>query len=154
MGRSSDNNKLKNSLDKSSSQGKYKLYNIFKDYSEHSTIQGVIYIFQTNQTQVGKVFWSIVIIAMIILGTYWSICAYQDWKENPVVTTIKTSALPIREISFPAVTICGQGMNSDIVTAGTLKLKETILINVHLKQSYFDCKTIIFFYYLAKSFLF
>jgi hypothetical protein len=83
------------------------------------------------------VFWSIVTIAMIILGTYWSICAYQDWKENPVVTTIKTSALPIREISFPAVTICGQGMNEDIVSAGMLKLKETKLIHEHLKQKFF-----------------
>jgi hypothetical protein len=118
MGRSADNNNLKISRDKSSLQGKNNLYNIFKDYSEHSTIQGVIYIFQTNQTQVGKVFWSIVTIAMIILGTYWSICAYQDWRENPVVTTIKTSALPIKEISFPAVTICGQGMNDDIITSG------------------------------------
>jgi hypothetical protein len=137
MGRSADNNKLKISLDNSYLQVKYNLYNIFKDYSEHSTIQGVIYIFQTNQTQVGKVFWSIVTIAMIILGTYWSICAYQDWKENPVVTTIKTSALPIREISFPAVTICGQGMNEDIVSAGTLKLKETKLMHEHLKQKLF-----------------
>ena len=102
---------------KKPSQGK-EMYNIIQDYSEYSTIQGVIYIFQTNQTQLGKVFWSLVILAMLVLGTYWSVCAYQYWLNNPVMTTIKTSALPINMINFPAVTICGQGMNDDIITAG------------------------------------
>jgi hypothetical protein len=37
-----------------------------------------------------------------------------------VLTTVKTSALPIKDIEFPAVTICSQGLNSDIVTAGQL----------------------------------
>ena len=118
-----EKHKSKYSLEKPPSQGK-EMYSTIKDYSEYSTIQGVIYIFQTNQTQIGKVFWSMVIIAMLALGTYWSVCAYQDWLNNPVMTTIKTSALSIKEINFPAVTICGQGMNADIVTAGlTLSLK-------------------------------
>jgi len=109
--------KTKPFLKKPTSPGK-EMYNIIQDYSEYSTIQGVIYIFQRNQTQIGKVFWSLVIIAMLGLGTYWSVCAYQDWLDNPVMTTIKTSALPIKEINFPAVTICGQGMNDDIITSG------------------------------------
>lgn len=49
------------------------LLDIVKDYSEYSTIQGVIYIFQSKQSQVGKVFWTFVVIGMIILGTYWSV---------------------------------------------------------------------------------
>lgn len=118
-------------IEKTPSQGK-EMYNIIQDYSESSTIQGVVYIFQKNQTLHGKVFWLLVIIGMLSLGTLWSVWAYQDWIDNPVMTTIKTSALPIRNISFPAVTICGQGMNEDIVSAGTFKLKETILLNVHL----------------------
>jgi hypothetical protein len=113
--------KQKSSLEKPPSQGK-EMYNTIKDYSEYSTIQGVVYIFQSNQTQFGKVFWSLVIIAMLALGTYWSVCAYQDWLDNPVMTTIKTSALPIKEISFPAVTICGQGMNEDILSSGIFEI--------------------------------
>jgi len=113
--------KQKSSLEKPPSQGK-EMYNTIKDYSEYSTIQGVVYIFQSNQSQFGKVFWSMVIIAMLALGTYWSVCAYQDWLDNPVMTTIKTSALPIKEISFPAVTICGQGMNEDILSSGIFEI--------------------------------
>ena len=119
------NKKSQYSPQKKPSQGK-EMYNIIQDYSEYSTIQGVIYIFQRNQTQLGKVFWSLVIIVMLVLGTYWSVCAYQDWLNSPVMTTIKTSALPINKINFPAVTICGQGMNEDIVTAGILKFTKKI----------------------------
>ena len=53
------------------------LFDVISEYSEYSTIQGVIYIFQSNQTQIGKVFWILVITSMLSLGTYWSFVAYQ-----------------------------------------------------------------------------
>jgi hypothetical protein len=34
---------------------------------------------------------------------------YIDWDENPVLTTVETSALDVKEIPFPAVTICSNG---------------------------------------------
>ena len=83
-------------------------YDIVRDYSEYSTIQGIIYLFQSNQTQCGKMFWLLVVIAMLILGTYWSVTAYNDWILNPVLTTVKTSAFKIKNLEFPALTICGQ----------------------------------------------
>ena len=55
---------------------------------------------------------------MIILGCYWSIQSYQDWVGNPVVTTINTTAYPVGNLDFPAVTICSQGTNEDILVAG------------------------------------
>ena len=53
------------------------MFDLVSQYSEYSTIQGVIYIFQSHQSQIGKLFWLLVIISMLILGTYWSIGAYQ-----------------------------------------------------------------------------
>lgn len=97
-------------------------YRIVKDYSEYSTIQGVIYLFQSGQTQCGKLFWSLVVLAMLILGTYWSGTAYNDWVTNPVLTTVKTSALKIKNIDFPAITICGQGVYANILQAGWFKV--------------------------------
>jgi len=123
---------------KQPSQGA-RVYNIIQEYSEYSTIQGVLYIFQTNQTQVGRIFWSLVIFAMLLLGTYWSVVAYSDWQNNPVLTTVKTSALPIKDIEFPAVTICSQGLNSDIVTAGQLLIFVYFIFFIQIK-------IIIFFY--------
>ncbi len=35
--------------------------------------------------------------------------AYEDWQETPVLTSVRTTGMPISEIEFPAVTICAQG---------------------------------------------
>ena len=111
---------MKPILEKKQSSQQTKIYKIIQEYSEHSTIQGLLYIFQTNQSQVGRIFWSLVIFAVIFLGAYWSVEAYSNWKANPVLTTVKTSALPIKNIEFPAVTICSQGSNMDISSAGPI----------------------------------
>jgi len=47
-------------------------------------------------------------------GTHWSITAYNDWQESPILTTLVNPALSIDAIEFPAVTICSPGMNEDI----------------------------------------
>ena len=44
---------------------------VVEEYSEYSTIQGIIYIFQAHQSMAGKIFWFLVIVAMIWLGTSW-----------------------------------------------------------------------------------
>ena len=36
--------------------------------------------------------------------------AYDDWQQDPVLNHLKTTGLPISEIDFPAITICGQGL--------------------------------------------
>jgi hypothetical protein len=60
-------------------------YNIVQEYSEYSTIQGILYIFKSGQTTFGKIFWTVVVVLMLMLGTYWSIDAYISWDENQVV---------------------------------------------------------------------
>ena len=104
------------------SQLKNETYDIVQDYSEYSTIQGVIYIFQKQQTACGKIFWSLVVFLMLALGTYWSFKAFNNWQDNPVITTVKTSAYPVNGIEFPAITICSQGANEDILSAGFFNL--------------------------------
>jgi hypothetical protein len=62
-------------------------YKIIKDYSEYSTIQGILYIFQENQSIFGKIFWIAVVLLMLLLGTFWSVSAYQEWQEKQVSIT-------------------------------------------------------------------
>ena len=71
---------------------------IFLDYTEYSSIQGLIYIFFSYQTMIGKFFWTSVLLFMLSLGLYWCIQAYQDWKNNPVLTTITNTAYPVYEV--------------------------------------------------------
>jgi hypothetical protein len=44
-----------------------------------------------------------------------------DWQANPVLTTVNTTAYPVKMIEFPAVTICGQGMSDDVISAAMFK---------------------------------
>ncbi len=34
---------------------------------------------------------------------------YLAWQENLILTTVNTTGLPIRHVTFPAITICGLG---------------------------------------------
>ena len=71
---------------------------IVKDYSEYSSVQGVIYIFQANQTLLGRMFWILVVVLMLMLGSYWSVAAYNSWQDNPVLTTVTTTAFPVTKV--------------------------------------------------------
>ena len=51
----------------------------------------------------------IVCIALASLGFYLIFKAYDNWKQNPVMTSVQTTALPIEAIEFPAITICALG---------------------------------------------
>ena len=35
--------------------------------------------------------------------------AYIDWQTHPTLNSLETTGLPISDIDFPAITICGQG---------------------------------------------
>jgi len=71
---------------------------IVKDYSEYSSVQGVIYIFQANQTLLGRMFWILVVVLMLMLGSYWSVDAYNSWQASPVLTTVTTTAFPVTKV--------------------------------------------------------
>ena len=40
---------------------------------------------------------------------------YVDWRQNPTITVINTTAYPIQNIEFPSITICSQGLAKDIM---------------------------------------
>ncbi len=75
---------------------------VIKEYSEYSSIAGLLYIFMPDQTIAGKLFWIIFIILMLVLGTYWSLSIYNDWDNQPVITTAASTALPVSNVEFPA----------------------------------------------------
>ena len=75
-------------------------YEIIEEYAEYSTIQGLIYLFFDYQTLFGRIFWTVVLIAMTALGLYWTIQSYVDWKHNPVLTTVTTTAFPVKHVNL------------------------------------------------------
>jgi hypothetical protein len=109
-------------MDFKSSSLKIRLYDMIQQYSECSTVAGIIYIFMPNQTTVGKIFWILVVAGMITLGTSWSVILYFQWENQPVTTNVLTAALPVDQIEFPAVTICSQGFNYNTFMASLFML--------------------------------
>ena len=81
-------NKNDNDLQKSS-QGR-EMVDVIREYTEYSTIQGLIYLSLPKQTQGGKIFWSAVILGMLILGSYWSVEAYQVNKTSTCLFKLTT----------------------------------------------------------------
>ena len=39
--------------------------------------------------------------------------AFEDWSENPIITTLDSIAAPINSIQFPTVTVCTDDEPSD-----------------------------------------
>ena len=52
---------------------------------------------------------------------------YIEWQANPTITTINTTAYPIENIEFPAITICSQGAAKNVMETVLVKQFETYL---------------------------
>jgi hypothetical protein len=46
---------------------------------------------------------------------------YDNWSENPVLTSAATTGLPIANLKYPSVTICSQGVIHEILIASLFK---------------------------------
>ena len=79
------------------------------EYGNTATTHGIFYIFESGRWILERIFWVIVVIIAILLALNWSWRAYQQWEDEPMLTTIATTGLPIQEIPFPSITICAQG---------------------------------------------
>ena len=73
-----------------------------RNFLESSTIHGLTYISTTRKCV--RFFWIIVVIAGFTGAGVIIYKSFQDWNESPIKTTIET--LPIKDISFPKVTVC------------------------------------------------
>jgi len=56
--------------------------------------------------------------------------AYLDWQDNPVLTSSSTTGLPIKELEFPTVSICSQGVITDILSSSLLRMFKDYMLNV------------------------
>ena len=81
------------------------------EYSLASTTHGIFYIFERGRLVLERFFWLIVVVIGIMLAAVWSFWAYEKWQDDPMLTTISTTGLPIQDVPFPSITICAQGID-------------------------------------------
>ena len=92
---------------------------LFQELTQISTIQGVDHIFSSKTTFISKTFWLVVFFFLLGCGISWSNQMYNDWQNQQVLTTIKTTSYSIKNVQFPSVTFCTPG-NMEFVTNATL----------------------------------
>ena len=71
-------------------------------FLETSTIHGLGWIASSKRYL--RLGWILVVIGGFSAAGYMIYSSFNNWRKNPVVTTIET--LPISEITFPNVTVC------------------------------------------------
>jgi hypothetical protein len=69
-------------------------------YGRASTVHGVYYFFEKNRWAVERILWGIVVIWAMVLAIYWSITAYNKWRDDPIITTISNNGMPMQYISI------------------------------------------------------
>ena len=85
------------------------------EFSEVSTTHGIYYVFERKFGKLSQLFWFLVCAGLIAIAVILILNAYRGWKKNPVITSVKTTGLPVRDLQFPAITICGLGMVDNVL---------------------------------------
>ena len=81
-----------------------------QEFASNTTIHGITYIFDNALLYVERILWIFIVIGSASLGIYMSYDAYKTWQEDPMITTVNSTGMPLKGIEYPAITICSQGM--------------------------------------------
>ena len=91
------------------------------EYSEAATIHGIYYIFERGRCTLERILWIVIVTLALLFAIKLSITAYDNWKSNPVLTSVGTTGYPIEKVKYPSITICPQGSANDIVDAALFR---------------------------------
>lgn len=78
---------------------------LMSSFSSESSIHGIHFIFTSSHSIVTRVFWSVALIFSFCGFFYYLNMAHTKWYIRPDVA-LKVSQRPMKEIPFPAVTLC------------------------------------------------
>ena len=103
-------------------------------YASNTTIHGISYLFQSRHG-IETFIWFLVVVAAMMFTILQTTTLYIDWQNEPVITSLDTIAMPIKDIEFPAVTICPQGAISSALDAVLFKQFKEYIANKSLDTS-------------------
>jgi acid-sensing ion channel, other len=78
------------------------------EYFDNSNIHGLRYLTKSDRSWVERLWWLAMILSALYGCTRYISTVYVKWQTSPLIVSIAETAMPIREIPFPAVTICPQ----------------------------------------------
>ena len=105
-----------------------------RGYASSTTIHGISYLFE-SRPGIESLLWFLVVIAAMMFTILQTTTLYTDWQNEPIITNLDTIAMPIKDIEFPAVTICPQGAISSALDAVLFKQLKEYIANKSLETS-------------------
>ena len=97
---------------------------------ELTSIHGLNYTTDANRPLCDRIFWAFIVLFGVIGTVYIVQTAFNNWSEQPILTTIDTVSQSIKEIQFPTTTICSDlrmdswGSIRDLLNEKTAALSE------------------------------
>ena len=101
---------------------KYHTMELVKEYLERSTIHGLAYI-SASDNRLIKLLWIMVVVAGFSLAGYLINNSYSDWNDSPISSVISTH--PVKDLSFPKVTVCPPKKSNTALTYDIVKSNKT-----------------------------
>ena len=70
---------------KDSTMASTSLFKRFKEFTEYTTTQGLVYIFSKDISSFGKTFWILAVTLMFSIGMFWTVEMYTNWDDQQVL---------------------------------------------------------------------
>ena len=87
---------------------------MLREYSAHASVHGLDYVFSARSLA-NRLLWLTAVIMALISASLLSHDLYVKWQRAPVVTNLKDTNKQVRDLEFPSVTICTEGINMEAV---------------------------------------
>ena len=87
------------------------LKDIGEEFGGRSSVHGVGYISDPHLHVCDRLLWLFLFLGGLCLAIFFNICSYNAWRDNMVVTNLRSTGRPVSQMDFPTVTICGSGLH-------------------------------------------
>ncbi|XP_051174622.1 pickpocket protein 11-like [Leptopilina boulardi] len=96
----------------------------FQNFCEHTSLHGFHYITSPNTSVVERIIWSLICTIFLLIAFGMMFIIMYHYSKTPTTTTIETTAYPIWDIEFPAITICN---HNKVYLPSALNVTKTLL---------------------------
>lgn len=99
-----------------------------QEYLLSSSLHGLRYIGTTTLSVFERVFFGLSFLMVISLAAYFISNVWQKWNETPVIIGMDPVSTNIRDIPFPAVTICNMNQVKKSFVESLVEKKDKIIL--------------------------
>ena len=88
----------------------------FSEFCEETTLNGWYYLAKRGLGMIGRSYWSLAVLASILLAVFFCYGATTEWLNSDVLITVDTVTASLDKVAFPGLTICNQNQVSSMAS--------------------------------------